>query len=71
MLSRLFLAGPDSRAGPLESCPVYLYLGRNCQNQVQLLSKISKFDFWKSFDVAGTKDRRFCKWHYPKHFKRH
>lgn len=29
-------------AGPLESRPVCLYLGRNCQNQVQLLSKISK-----------------------------
>lgn len=42
VLSRLFVVGPDSMAGPLESCPVCLYLGRNFQNQVQLLSKISK-----------------------------
>lgn len=29
-------------AGPLESGPVCLYVGRNCQNQVQVLSKISQ-----------------------------
>lgn len=42
VLNRLFLAGPDSMAGPLESGPVCLYVGRNCQNQVQVLSKISQ-----------------------------
>lgn len=43
VLSRLLLSGPDSMVGPLESCPVCLYLGRECQYQGQLLSKISKF----------------------------
>lgn len=42
LLSRLFLAGCDSKTGPLESYSVCLYLGRICQNQGQLLSKISK-----------------------------
>lgn len=41
-VSRLFLAGPDCMAVPLEPCPGCPCMGRNCPNQVQLLSKISK-----------------------------